>query len=178
MAGNVLREIRERTEALLRLELGYMTLQRPSDSLSGGECQRIRLAAHIGARLSGVIYVLDEPTVGLHPRDTARLLDILRQLKAAGNTVLVVEHDRDVILAADHVIDMGPGAGIEGGEVLATGSVEEIRAESRIPHRTVSGRYAATALPSAPCRQRHDFDQERNAAQPEEHRPGLRRWER
>ena len=146
VAGNVLREIRERAEALLRLELGYMTLARASDSLSGGECQRIRLAAHIGARLSGVIYVLDEPTVGLHPRDTARLLEVLRDLKDAGNTVLVVEHDRDVILAADHVIDMGPGAGVEGGEVLATGSVEEIRANPA--SRTAPYLAGAAAAPS------------------------------
>ena len=127
VAGSVLREIRERTNTLLKLELGYLSLERSSDSLSGGECQRIRLAAHIGARLSGVIYVLDEPTVGLHPRDTARLLGILRELRDAGNTVLVVEHDRDVILAADHVIDMGPDAGAAGGEVLAAGSVEQVR---------------------------------------------------
>ncbi len=146
VAGNVLREIRERTEALLRLELGYMTLARASDSLSGGECQRIRLAAHIGARLSGVIYVLDEPTVGLHPRDTERLLEVLRDLKDAGNTVLVVEHDRDVILAADHVIDMGPGAGVEGGEVLATGSVEEVRANPA--SRTAPYLAGAAATPS------------------------------
>ncbi len=127
LAGNILREIRERTATLLELELGYLSLDRSSDSLSGGECQRIRLAAHIGARLSGVIYVLDEPTAGLHPKDTARLLDILRELRDAGNTVLVVEHDRDVILAADHVIDMGPGAGAAGGEVLAAGSVDQVR---------------------------------------------------
>jgi len=127
VAGNILREIRERTDTLLHLELGYLSLGRSSDSLSGGECQRIRLAAHIGARLSGVIYVLDEPTVGLHPRDTARLLGILRQLRDSGNTVLVVEHDRDVIVAADHVIDMGPGAGAAGGEVLAAGTVDDIR---------------------------------------------------
>ncbi len=127
VAGNILREIRERTATLLKLELGYLSLNRSSDNLSGGECQRIRLAAHIGARLSGVIYVLDEPTVGLHPRDTARLLDILRELRDAGNTVLVVEHDRDVILAADHVIDMGPGAGAAGGQVLAAGSVDQVR---------------------------------------------------
>ncbi len=127
VAGNILREIRERTATLIELELGYLSLGRASDSLSGGECQRIRLAAHIGARLSGVIYVLDEPTVGLHPRDTARLLGILRQLRDAGNTVLVVEHDRDVITAADHVIDMGPGAGAAGGEILAAGNVDHIR---------------------------------------------------
>ena len=127
VAGNVLREIRERIDTLLRLDLGYLALGRSSDSLSGGECQRLRLAAHLGARLSGVIYVLDEPTVGLHPRDTQRLIGILRELRDAGNTVLAVEYDRDVILAADHVIDMGPGAGAAGGEVLASGSVEEVR---------------------------------------------------
>ena len=146
VAGSVLREIRERTRTLLKLELGYLSLERSSDSLSGGECQRIRLAAHIGARLSGVIYVLDEPTVGLHPRDTARLLGILRELRDAGNTVLVVEHDRDVILAADHVIDMGPDAGAAGGEVLAAGSVEQVR---RSP-ASRTGPYLADAVPPAP----------------------------
>ena len=147
VAGNVLREIRERTDTLLRLELGYLSLDRSSDSLSGGECQRIRLAAHIGARLSGVIYVLDEPTVGLHPRDTARLLGILRDLRDADNTVLVVEHDRDVIMAADHVIDMGPGAGAAGGEVLAAGSVDRVR---RSP-TSRTGPYLACGL-RAPAR--------------------------
>ena len=146
VVGNVLREIRERIDTLLKLDLGYLALDRSSDSLSGGECQRLRLAAHVGARLSGVIYVLDEPTVGLHPRDTARLVGILRELRDAGNTVLVVEHDRDVILAADHLIDMGPGAGAAGGEVLASGSVEEVR-KSRASR---TGPYLARAAPAAP----------------------------
>ena len=150
VAGNILREIRERTDTLLKLELGYLTLGRSSDSLSGGECQRIRLAAHIGARLSGVIYVLDEPTVGLHPRDTARLLRILRELKDAGNTVLVVEHDRDVITAADHVIDMGPGAGVEGGDVLAAGSVDDV---CRNP-ASRTGAWLSNAAPPAARRPR------------------------
>ncbi len=127
VAENVLREIRERTATLLELELGYLSLSRSSRSLSGGEYQRVRLAAHIGARLSGVIFVLDEPTVGLHPQDTARLLAILRELRDAGNTVLVVEHDRDIITAADYVIDMGPGAGEAGGEILVAGSVDHVR---------------------------------------------------
>ncbi len=144
-AAGVLREIRERADTLLKLELGYLSLERSSDSLSGGECQRIRLAGHIGARLSGVIYVLDEPTVGLHPRDTARLLGILRQLRDAGNTVLVVEHDRDVIMAADHVIDMGPDAGVAGGEVLAAGSVDQVR-RSRASR---TGPYLAGTAPPA-----------------------------
>ncbi len=152
VAGNVLREIRERTDALLKLELGHLSLGRSSDSLSGGECQRIRLAAHLGARLSGVIYVLDEPTVGLHPRDTARLLGILRELRDRGNTVLVVEHDRDVITAADHLIDMGPGAGVEGGEVLAAGSVEDLRRNPA--SRTGAWLRDKAAAPGRPPRQR------------------------
>ncbi len=146
VVGNVLREVRERIDALRKLELGYLALDRSSDSLSGGECQRLRLAAHVGARLSGVIYVLDEPTVGLHPRDTARLMDILRELRDAGNTVLVVEHDRDVILAADYVIDMGPGAGAAGGEVLASGTVEQVR-RSRASR---TGPYLARTAAPAP----------------------------
>ncbi len=149
VAGSVLREIRERTDTLLKLELGYLSLERSSDSLSGGECQRIRLAAHIGARLSSVIYVLDEPTVGLHPRDTARLLGILRELRDAGNTVLVVEHDRDVIMAADHVIDMGPDAGAAGGEVLAAGTVEQVR---RSPASRTGPYLAGTAPPASRAR--------------------------
>ena len=173
VAGNILREIRERTDTLLELELGYLSLGRSSDSLSGGECQRIRLAAHIGARLSGVIYVLDEPTVGLHPRDTARLLGILRRLKDAGNTVLVVEHDRDVIMAADHVIDMGPGAGAAGGEVLAAGSVDHVR---RSP-ASRTGPYLADAGPPRSRARRTASGTlslpEGPPPQPQEHRCGL-----
>lgn len=151
VAGNLLREIRERTATLLELELGYLSLSRSSRSLSGGEYQRVRLAAHISVRLSGVIFVLDEPTVGLHPRDTARLLAILRELRDAGNTVLVVEHDRDIITAADYVIDMGPGAGEAGGKILVAGSVDHIR---RSP-ASRTGPYLISSPPPTSRRRRH-----------------------
>jgi excinuclease ABC subunit A len=111
---------------MIRVGLDYLSLDRSSATLSGGEAQRIQLATQIGSGLAGVIYILDEPTIGLHPRDNARLLAILQELKKLGNTVLVVEHDRETILEADHVIDMGPGAGVQGGEVVAQGTPKEI----------------------------------------------------
>ncbi len=128
-AGPPLRDaIMKRTDLLLRLGLGYLTLDREAASLSGGEAQRIRLASQAGSGLRGVLYVLDEPTVGLHPEETARLLEILRELRDNGNTVLVVEHDEAVIAAADHIIDLGPGAGTEGGRVLFSGPPEGLAA--------------------------------------------------
>ena len=122
----IVRELRERLGFLKSVGLEYVTLDRTAGSLSGGEAQRIRLATQIGASLSGVLYVLDEPSIGLHPRDNARLLGTLRRLQGLGNTVIVVEHDRDTILAADHVIDMGPGAGVRGGYVVAEGPPQAI----------------------------------------------------
>jgi excinuclease ABC subunit A len=133
----IIKEIQNRLSFLVEVGLDYLTLDRPSATLSGGEAQRIRLATQIGSSLVGVLYILDEPSIGLHQRDNARLLKILKRLRDLGNTVLVVEHDRDTILAADHVIDMGPGAGIEGGEVVATGSCEEIMRQER----SLTGRY-------------------------------------
>ena len=130
----ILREIRERLGFLMSVGLEYVTLDRRSGSLSGGEGQRIRLATQIGSRLSGVLYVLDEPSIGLHQRDNARLLETLKRLRDLGNTVIVVEHDRDTILAADHVIDMGPGAGRHGGRVVAAGPPQAILA--RAPPRS------------------------------------------
>lgn len=129
IAKLVLKEITERLEFLTEVGLGYLSLERPSASLSGGEAQRVRLATQIGAGLSGVLYVLDEPSIGLHSRDHRRLLGSLRRLSDAGNTVVVVEHDADTIKSADHVVDMGPGAGIEGGDVVAVGSPAEIMAD-------------------------------------------------
>jgi excinuclease ABC subunit A len=139
LAEQLLRELDERLTALARMDLGYISLDRSSDSLSGGESQRVRLAKHLGSRLAGVIYILDEPTIGLHPADTARLLDILRDLRGAGNSVLVVEHDRDVVLAADHVIDLGPGSGIAGGKIVAQGTPQQI---AQSPS-SVTGQYLA-----------------------------------
>ncbi|MGA6967913.1 MAG: excinuclease ABC subunit UvrA, partial [Xanthobacteraceae bacterium] len=129
IAARVLKEIRERLKFLVDVGLEYLTLARASGTLSGGESQRIRLASQIGSGLTGVLYVLDEPSIGLHQRDNARLLDTLRRLRDLGNTVIVVEHDEDAIRTADHVLDIGPGAGIHGGRIVAQGSVQDLIAE-------------------------------------------------
>ena len=128
IAGRILKEINERLGFLVNVGLGYLGLDRASGTLSGGESQRIRLASQIGSGLSGVLYVLDEPSIGLHQRDNDRLLATLRRLRDLGNTVLVVEHDEDAIRSADHIVDMGPGAGRHGGTVVAQGSIEDILA--------------------------------------------------
>ena len=122
IAGDLLSEVKNRLQFLVDVGLEYLTLARPAPSLSGGETQRIRLAAQIGSGLVGVLYVLDEPTIGLHPRDNSRLTAALRKLRDLGNTLLVVEHDRDVISGADHVLDFGPRAGVHGGEIVAQGT--------------------------------------------------------
>ncbi|MGE0680920.1 MAG: excinuclease ABC subunit UvrA [Candidatus Binatia bacterium] len=126
IAHPLLQEIRARLRFLLEVGLDYLTLDRPTVTLSGGEAQRIRLATQIGSGLSGVLYVLDEPSIGLHQRDTARLLTVLGALRKQGNSVVVVEHDRETMLAADYVIDLGPGAGEHGGELLAIGTPQEV----------------------------------------------------
>jgi excinuclease ABC subunit A len=128
IAGRVLKEIVDRLTFLSDVGLDYLTLSRASGTLSGGESQRIRLASQIGSGLTGVLYVLDEPSIGLHQRDNARLLDTLRRLRGLGNTVIVVEHDEDAIWAADYVFDVGPGAGVHGGEIVAEGTPAEIAA--------------------------------------------------
>ncbi|MGB6389430.1 MAG: excinuclease ABC subunit UvrA [Methyloceanibacter sp.] len=128
IAGRILKEIRERLTFLNDVGLDYLTLARASGTLSGGESQRIRLASQIGSGLTGVLYVLDEPSIGLHQRDNARLLETLNRLRDLGNSVIVVEHDEEAILAADHVVDMGPGAGVHGGEVVAEGTPEQVMA--------------------------------------------------
>ncbi|MEE8571919.1 MAG: excinuclease ABC subunit UvrA, partial [Gemmatimonadota bacterium] len=128
IAGPILKEVCERLHFMVQVGLGYLTLGRSADSLAGGEAQRIRLATQIGSRLVGVLYVLDEPSIGLHPRDNRRLLDTLEQLRDLGNTVLVVEHDEETVRAADHIVDMGPGAGRHGGEVLVSGPLEALLA--------------------------------------------------
>ena len=128
IAGRILKEIRERLNFLNDVGLEYLTLARASGTLSGGESQRIRLASQIGSGLTGVLYVLDEPSIGLHQRDNARLLETLKALRDLGNSVLVVEHDEEAILTADYVVDMGPGAGIHGGAVVAEGTPEQVMA--------------------------------------------------
>ena len=128
IADKIIKEIRQRFNFLVDVGLNYLSLNRSADTLSGGEAQRIRLASQIGAGLVGVMYILDEPSIGLHQRDNERLLKTLIRLRDLGNTVIVVEHDEDAISAADHVIDIGPGAGIHGGEVIAEGNVKQIKA--------------------------------------------------
>ncbi len=137
IAGPILKEIRERLRFLNDVGLDYLTLGRSAESLSGGEAQRIRLATQIGSRLVGVLYILDEPSIGLHQRDNARLLNTLRQLRDLGNTVIVVEHDEETMREADHVIDLGPGAGKHGGLVIAEGTVAEVAANPA----SITGRY-------------------------------------
>ncbi len=128
IASRILKEIGDRLTFLRDVGLDYLNLSRASGTLSGGESQRIRLASQIGSGLTGVLYVLDEPSIGLHQRDNARLLDTLRRLRELGNTVIVVEHDEDAILAADYVVDIGPGAGVHGGEIVAEGTPDAIKA--------------------------------------------------
>jgi excinuclease ABC subunit A len=152
IAGRVLDEIRRRLEFLMAVGLHYLSLHRSSATLSGGESQRIRLATQIGSKLRGVLYVLDEPSIGLHPRDNERLLQTLAQLRDMGNTVLVVEHDAETIERADYVIDLGPGAGRLGGELVASGTPDEIRSNEK----SLTGRYLSGAMeiPIPPARRR------------------------
>src|SRR5258706_11483992 len=126
VAGEIIKEVRSRLTFLKNVGLAYLTLDRQSDTLSGGEAQRIRLATQIGAGLVGVLYVLDEPSIGLHQRDNHRLLDTLKGLRDLGNTVIVVEHDEDTIRAADYIVDLGPGAGLHGGYLVAAGPIQTI----------------------------------------------------
>ena len=143
----VVREIQSRLQFLLEVGLGYLTLNRESGTLSGGEAQRIRLATQIGSGLAGVLYVLDEPSIGLHQRDNARLLGTLRRLRDLGNSVIVVEHDEETIRSADYVVDLGPGAGPRGGEIVAQGTIEELlRARNSLTAAYLSGR-ARIAIP-------------------------------
>ena len=154
IAAPILKEVRERLRFLNDVGLEYLTLGRSAESLSGGEAQRIRLATQIGSRLVGVLYILDEPSIGLHQRDNARLLNTLRQLRDLGNTVIVVEHDEETMEAADHLIDLGPGAGKHGGLVIASGTVDEVRDHPD----SITGRYlrGEAEIPIPEVRRRRD----------------------
>src|SRR3954467_12154875 len=142
VAGRVLREIAERLQFLNAVGLGYISLDRSAATLSGGEGQRIRLATQIGSKLRGVLYVLDEPSIGLHHRDNNRLIAALESLRDLGNTVLVVEHDEDTIRRADYVLDLGPGAGRHGGELVASGTPAQIESAPG----SLTGRYLTREL--------------------------------
>jgi len=157
IAGRVFKEIRDRLKFLNDVGLDYLTLSRNSGTLSGGESQRIRLASQIGSGLTGVLYVLDEPSIGLHQRDNARLLDTLKHLRDIGNTVIVVEHDEDAILQSDHVVDIGPAAGIHGGEIVAQGTPQEVMAAPN----SLTGQYLSGVQEVAVPAERRKIDTKR-----------------
>jgi excinuclease ABC subunit A len=154
IAEKILKEINDRLRFLVDVGLNYLTLDRSADTLSGGEAQRIRLASQIGAGLVGVMYILDEPSIGLHQRDNERLLKTLRHLRDIGNTVIVVEHDEDAIRTADHIIDIGPGAGVHGGRVIAQGKIEDILNNSE----SLTGQYLSGKKAIAIPEKRHPFN--------------------
>ncbi len=157
IAGRILREIGDRLKFLVDVGLDYLTLSRGSGTLSGGESQRIRLASQIGSGLTGVLYVLDEPSIGLHQRDNFRLLETLRRLRDLGNSVIVVEHDEDAILTADYVVDVGPGAGVHGGEIVAQGTPADIMADAN----SLTGAYLTGKLAVAAPKKRRKPDPSR-----------------
>ena len=148
IAKDVLKEIRERLQFLLNVGLGYLTLNRGTRTLSGGESQRIRLATQIGSQLQGITYILDEPSIGLHQRDNQRLIDALKQLRDIGNSILVVEHDKDIMLAADYLIDIGPKAGIHGGKIVAAGTPAQVKKLKTLTAGYLNGHYSLP-LPSS-----------------------------
>lgn len=154
IAEKVLKELQARLQFLVDVGLNYLTLSRSADTLSGGEAQRIRLASQIGAGLVGVMYILDEPSIGLHQRDNGRLLNTLFHLRDLGNTVLVVEHDEEAIRSADHVIDIGPGAGVHGGEIVAEGSVKKIMSVKK----SLTGQYLSGKESIAIPKKRHEYN--------------------
>ncbi len=154
IAEKILAELNQRLGYLTMAGAGYLSLSRRTRTLSGGEAQRIRLASQVGAPLIGVLYVLDEPSIGLHPRDHKNILKLLQEIRSRGNTVIVVEHDEETILTADYVIDVGPGAGSQGGEILAAGTVDEIRAAPR----SLTGKYLSRQMQfPIPTHRRKDF---------------------
>lgn len=157
IADKILKEIRERLEFLVNVGLDYLSLERSAETLSGGEAQRIRLASQIGAGLVGVMYILDEPSIGLHQRDNERLLSTLEHLRNLGNTVIVVEHDEDAIRSADYVVDIGPGAGVHGGQVVAAGTPAEVMANPD----SITGQYLCGTREIAVPAERQPVDKER-----------------
>ncbi|MEW6039529.1 MAG: excinuclease ABC subunit UvrA [Pseudomonadota bacterium] len=160
VAAKIVKEIRARLQFLINVGLDYLSLDRSADTLSGGEAQRIRLASQVGAGLVGVMYVLDEPSIGLHQRDNQRLLDTLIRLRDIGNTVIVVEHDEDAIRLADHVVDIGPGAGVHGGQIVAQGAPEDVMAAPE----SLTGQYLSGQRRIAVPARRNPPDPERNLA--------------
>ena len=157
IASRILKEIVERLRFLDSVGVGYLTLERAAATLSGGEAQRIRLATQIGSSLVGVLYILDEPSIGLHQRDNHKLLDMLARLRDLGNTVIVVEHDEGTMLAADHLVDLGLGAGEHGGHVVAEGPPSKVKRVAQ----SLTGQYLA-ASGRSPCRRSGAREKERS----------------
>ena len=171
VARLILREISERLRFLENVGIGYLSMDRAAATLSGGEAQRIRLATQIGSSLVGVLYILDEPSIGLHQRDNAKLIATLERLRDLGNTVIVVEHDEQTMRAADHLSTSGPGAGEHGGEIVAQGTAAEVRTRARVAHRAVPVGQRTIEVPKRrrkPSRLPRDRGRER--AQPARHR--------
>ena len=158
IAAKILKEIRDRFRFLVDVGLNYLTLNRSAETLSGGEAQRIRLASQIGAGLVGVMYILDEPSIGLHQRDNARLLSTLTHLRDLGNTVIVVEHDEDAICSADHIVDIGPGAGVHGGRIIAQGALDAIKKNPK----SLTGQYLSGKKAIAIPPKRHAIDNKKH----------------
>ena len=156
VATKIVKDVAERLRFLVDVGLDYLTLDRSAETLSGGEAQRIRLASQVGSGLTGVMYILDEPSIGLHQRDNRRLLATLKHLRDIGNTVIVVEHDEDAILAADHVVDMGPGAGVHGGADRGARHAAGDRGEPGFDHRPVPERHASRSRCRSCSRRRSD----------------------
>ncbi len=178
IADKLLQEIHERLQFLIDVGLEYLTLDRLASTLSGGEAQRIQLATSLGSRLVGTLYVLDEPSIGLHSRDTHRLIKILHDLRDLGNTILVVEHDPDVMRASDRILDLGPGAGESGGQVIAAGTYDEIlKAPGSLTGRYLSGdlRIQLPAV-AAQAGVAADQDLRRPGAQSQKYRSVRARW--
>ena len=152
-AGRCWTEIRGRLELLLGIGLDYLNLNRRSGTLSGGESQRIRLSTQIGSGLMGMLYVLDEPSIGLHPKDNVKMIATLESLRDIGNTVIVVEHDEDTIRAADHIVEMGPGPGVHGGKVVVQGTLDDVARVQGVADRAVPlGQAARSRRPSGGAR--------------------------
>ena len=167
----VLGEIRGRLELLLGIGLDYLSLNRRSGTLSGGESQRIRLSTQIGSGLMGMLYVLDEPSIGLHPKDNVKMIATLESLRDIGNTVIVVEHDEDTIRAADHIVEMGPGPGVHGGKVVVQGTLDDVIACKASPTgQFLSGKTVDRDAQTAPDRQWQDADRARGPGEQPESR--------
>ena len=156
--GPLIHQLLERLSWMNELGLDYLALDRPASTLSGGEAQRVRLCAHLGTGLTGVIYILDEPSIGLHARDNQKLILALKKLRDRGNSVIVVEHDEETLLHADYVVDFGPGAGETGGEIIFSGTIQEFLTDKKAAQTSLTAQYVIKKEPLQSLRARHTAD--------------------